>query len=82
MKAEIMGEVARALKRLGSKEAPRNRREAYDALSRAGADRFLLATVGSWGDTISDAEVLDALRTLNAGKPLLDEVYASTSKRR
>jgi len=54
--------------------------EISTALERLGADRFLLATVGSWGDTLSEEDVLDQLRTWNLGLPPLDEVWASTSK--
>ena len=38
----------------------------------------LLGVIGSWGDTLSDDEVLAALRRLNAGGRLFDEVFAST----
>jgi hypothetical protein len=45
--------------------------ELYIALERLGADPELLAIVGSWQDTLSDAEVLAALRDFNAtGGPL------------
>ena len=35
------------------------------ALKYLGADRQLLATVGSWGDTLEDAEVLKLLKEWN-----------------
>ena len=42
------------------------RSEIYRALERLGADRKLLATVGSWGDTLTDDEVLTLLKQWNA----------------
>jgi hypothetical protein len=39
--------------------------EIYAALERLGADEDLLAVVGSWGDTLSDAETLSMLREYN-----------------
>lgn len=41
------------------------RSEIYRALEYLGADRQLLATVGSWGDTLEDAEVLRLLKEWN-----------------
>jgi hypothetical protein len=43
-----------------------SKRRLYDALELLGADRELLATVGSWLDTWTDDEVLTALREWNA----------------
>jgi len=43
-------------------------------LEVAGADMHLLCTVGSWGDTISDEEVLADLRRWNQGHSLEPEV--------
>jgi hypothetical protein len=40
--------------------------EIYGALERLGADPELLAIVGSWRDTLDDAEVLALLRRYNA----------------
>ena len=40
-------------------------REIYTALEKLGAPYKLLAAVGSWGDTLDDAEVLDMLKTWN-----------------
>lgn len=37
------------------------------ALERLGAHPQLLAIVGSWGDTLTDDKVLEALRDWNAG---------------
>lgn len=44
------------------------RAEIYTALQKLGADRELLATVGSWGDTLPDGDVLELLREWNARK--------------
>jgi hypothetical protein len=40
-------------------------REIYTVLERLGADLELLAVVGSWRDTLDDAEVLSMLREYN-----------------
>jgi hypothetical protein len=45
--------------------------EIYAALERLGADEDLLSIVGSWRDTLKDAEVLSMLREYNAGRPTL-----------
>jgi hypothetical protein len=42
-------------------------REVYTALERLGAGPELLAIVGSWRDTLDDADVLRMLREYNAG---------------
>jgi hypothetical protein len=42
------------------------RSEIYAAFESLGADRELLATIGSWGDTLADAEVLALLKEWNA----------------
>jgi hypothetical protein len=41
------------------------RSEIYRALAYLGADAKLLAAVGSWGDTLEDAEVLKLIRKWN-----------------
>lgn len=42
------------------------RKEAlYDTAAQLGADRYLLAAIGSWGDTLSDQEALQELRGWN-----------------
>jgi hypothetical protein len=46
-------------------------RELYAALERLSADPELLAIVGSWRDTLSDAEVLSTLREYNAAGRVL-----------
>jgi hypothetical protein len=45
--------------------------EICTALERLGADEELLAIVGSWRDTLDDADVLRLLRDHNAGWPIL-----------
>ena len=52
-------------------------REIYKAVERLGGSRELLGVIGSWGDTLTDEEVLEGLQRLNAGR-LFDEVFAST----
>ena len=52
----------------------RDTREVNRILQAAGADMYLLCTVGSWGDTISDEEVLADLRRWNQGHSLEPEV--------
>jgi hypothetical protein len=39
--------------------------EIYIALKHLGAEPMLLAIIGSWGDTLSDEEVLSALQDWN-----------------
>jgi hypothetical protein len=46
-------------------------RELHNALKRLGAGPELLAVVGRYGDTLSDAEVLNYLQELNAGRPVV-----------
>jgi hypothetical protein len=41
------------------------------ALERLEADEELLAIVGSWRDTLDDAQILAMLREYNAGRPTL-----------
>jgi hypothetical protein len=45
--------------------------EICKALERLDADEELLAIVGSWHDTLDDADVLSFLRDWNAGRPTL-----------
>lgn len=51
--------------------------EISKALEAAGAHPYLRAIVGSWGDTLADADVLEALRDWNAGTFKM-EMIAST----
>jgi hypothetical protein len=57
------------------------RAKIYDRLEDLDADRHLLAVVGSWGDTLSDDQVLASLQRWNRGEPPLDYVIASTGGR-
>jgi hypothetical protein len=43
-------------------------REIPKALESLGADRELLATVGSWGDTLDDEEVLMLIKKWNGAE--------------
>ena len=49
-------------------------REGLRTLGFLGADIYLLATVGSWRDTLPDNEVLEKLRSWNRGESLRPEV--------
>jgi len=42
-------------------------REIYKALEELKAPPLLLGIIGSWGDTLGDADVLAALKSWNAG---------------
>ncbi len=44
------------------------RSEVYRAFAKLGADAGLLATIGSWGDTLSDDEVLKLLQSWTGGE--------------
>lgn len=44
------------------------RTEIYRAFEKLNADKKLLATIGSWGDTLGDDEILKLLRMWNAGE--------------
>lgn len=51
--------------------------EVYKAAERLRADAGLLACIGSWGDTLDDAEVLSMIRSWNEmGEPFIPEVVA------
>jgi hypothetical protein len=55
-------------------------RELYIALERSGADPTLLSIVGSWGDTLDDAEVIALLREYNATGQVLHRPLVRTSR--
>jgi hypothetical protein len=59
------------IQRTGAIEMPPEYRkivdEIYTALENLNAPALLLGIVGSWGDTLTDEEVLAALRSWNAG---------------
>ena len=47
-------------------------RELYSACEMLGADPGLLAVIGSWGDTLDDAEVLKMIKSWNEmGEPFV-----------
>ena len=54
---EIRSEIAKAVRQLGASPElvatieGKTKEEMYNAAERLGADRYLLATIGSWGDT-------------------------------
>ncbi len=52
----------------------------HTALERLDADEELMAIVGSWGDTLDDADVLTLLRNSNAGRPTLHRAHRSVSR--
>jgi hypothetical protein len=71
----IRNELYKALESLGASSkvlaatinGATTKDEIYKTAERLGADRYLLATIGSWGDTLEDAEVLSNLKEWNAG---------------
>jgi hypothetical protein len=69
----ITQEIARAIRKLGGDPTGVNLSDSWQVnrvLEFLGADIYLLTTVGSWGDTITDEQVLDDLRTWNDGGSL------------
>jgi hypothetical protein len=89
MEREIIGEIATTLEdhkgpsklirkvREARRLKPELMAEAYAELEKLGAHRWLLATIGSWRDGMTDGEVLEQLRALNTG-PFDFQVIAST----
>lgn len=70
---EILLEIATAIKRLGGDPTGVNLSDTWQVnrvLEFLGADMYLLATVGSWRDTMSDERVLTELRIFNGGGSL------------
>jgi hypothetical protein len=69
---EIRSEIAKAVRHLGGSPQlvatieGKTKDEMYDAAESLGADRYLLATIGSWGDTLTDDRVLANLKKWNA----------------
>ncbi len=47
-------------------------REIYKAVKTLGGDGVLLSTIGSYGDTLDDDDVLILLRDWNAARPAPD----------
>jgi len=71
---EIRSEIAKAVRDLGgspeivSTIEGKTKAEMYDGAESLGADRYLLAAIGSWGDTLTDQQVLQELRAWNAAE--------------
>lgn len=67
---QIVQEIALAITKLGGNPKTVNLSDPW-AVNRTleflRADIYLLTTIGSWKDTITDEQVLDDLRTWNAG---------------
>jgi hypothetical protein len=71
---EIRSEIAKAVRDLGG--SPRlvatiegkTKQQMYKAAERLGGDRYLLAAIGSWRDTMDDEDVLRDLRDWNAAE--------------
>ena len=69
----ILQEIARAIQSLGGNPDTIDMSDAWavnQALRFLGADIYLRCTVGSWRDTMTDAQVLSDLQAWNAGKTL------------
>ena len=49
----------------------------YRACQKLGAGPELLSIIGSYGDTLSDEDVLMLLERHNSGKPIFDEVVCT-----
>lgn len=82
---EIRQELYRAMERLGmradliAEARVWEKQDFYDVLEAHDAPHKLLAVVGSWGDTLEDAEVLAMLKTWNeTGDLKFDRLIAST----
>jgi hypothetical protein len=69
---EIRSEIAKAVRSLGGPARlvatieGKTKDEMYRAAEQLGADRFLLAAIGSWRDTMGDEDALRELRDWNA----------------
>jgi hypothetical protein len=73
----ITQEIAKAITKLGGDPQSVNLSDSWQVnrvLEFLGADIYLLATVGSWGDTITDEQVLAELRSWNEGESLGPDV--------
>ena len=67
---EITREITTAISRLGGDPEAVDLTDTLQVnrvLEFLGADMYLMATIGSWGDTLTDEEVLADLRRYNAG---------------
>ncbi len=82
---QILDQVRVSLRLLGADTVSLNRFEAYmqpsapaldslnGELALLGANRELLATVGSWGDTLQPEEVLELLKEWNLAEGKLQQ---------
>jgi hypothetical protein len=76
--AEITEEIAHAIRALGGDPETLDLTETWvvnRTLEFLGADIYLMATVGSWRDTMPDEIILDELRTWNAGGSPVFSLY-------
>jgi hypothetical protein len=64
----IVRELQKTLDYLGADPSLADRPGLYRKLEALGADRELLAVIGSWGDTLDDEEVLVLLKEWNAAE--------------
>jgi hypothetical protein len=74
---EIVTEIAFAIRKLGGEPGSLKLTDAWAVnrlLEFLGANIYLMATVGSWRDTLSDHEVLGDLRRWNRGESLGPEI--------
>jgi hypothetical protein len=77
MTEEIVIEIAFAIRKLGGEPGALNLTDAWAVnhlLEFLGADIYLMTTVGSWRDTLSDDEVLADLRRWNRDESLGPEI--------
>jgi hypothetical protein len=73
----ITTEIACSIRTLGGNPETLDLTDAWQVnrtLGFLGADIYLMATVGSWQDTLTDQEVLDDLLTWNAGQSLAPDI--------
>jgi hypothetical protein len=74
---EIKQEIARAIMKLGGRSETVTLADTFQVnrvLEFLGADIYLLCTIGSWRDTMSNEETLRDLRTWNAGGSLRTDI--------
>jgi hypothetical protein len=75
--AEILKEIACAIRKLGGNPDTLDLTDTWQVnrtLEFLGADIYLMATIGSWGDTLPDEEILANLKTWNEDGSLAPEV--------
>ena len=79
----ITTEIARAIRTLGGNPERLDLTDTWQVnrtLEFLGADIYLMATVGSWQDTLTNQEVLDDLLTWNAGQSLAPDLSFAAAK--